>query len=229
MWKQFSALLRGQTHEAGERVADRHALVILRQQIRDSAAAVAAARRAVAIATAQNQAEAAGRTRLAARIEDLEARAIAALERGEAALAREAAEAIALLEAERAASEAAESGFAFEIERLRRVVTTSETRLRDLERGQRIAAAADHARRIREGVPGTALSTLGDAEATLSRLRARQSQAEAANAALDEMEGCGDPAELARRLAAAGCGAPVAGSAEAVLERLAKRVNGAAL
>ena len=55
MLKQFFALMRGHSHEAAEAMVDRNALVILRQQIRDCADAIAAARRAVAIAIAQNE------------------------------------------------------------------------------------------------------------------------------------------------------------------------------
>ena len=77
MLKQLFALVRGHTHEAAQEVVDRNALIILRQQIRDCADAIAAARRAVAIAIAQNEQEVAQYNRLVARIEDLETRAIA--------------------------------------------------------------------------------------------------------------------------------------------------------
>ena len=133
-----------------------------------------------------------------------------------------------MLEAERAASEESGKNFAAEIERLKRVVSGAEVRLRELQRGQRTAAAAEHTRHLREGIPGGSLSTLRDAEETLARLRERQKQVDAAASALDEAESAGDPAALSRRLAAAGCGAPLRNSAEAVLERLAKRASPAA-
>ncbi|WP_442579004.1 PspA/IM30 family protein [Mesorhizobium sp. ASY16-5R] len=228
MWKQLFALARGTTHEAGQNIVDRNALIILRQQIRDCAEAIAAARKAIAIAVAQNEQEAQQYGKLVARIENLESRTVAALDQGRNELAREAAEAIGLLEAERTASEEAQKNFGSEIARLKRIVTASEVRLRDLQRGQRIASAADKTQRLRETGPGTALSSLRDAEETLSRLRARQTQIDAAANALDGMEQFGDPAMLTEKLAAAGCGAPLRTSADAVLERLAKRMNGAA-
>ena len=77
MLKQLFALVRGRAHEAAEEVVDRNALIILRQQIRDCADAIAAARRAVAIAIAQNEQEVAQYKKLVARIDDLETRAIA--------------------------------------------------------------------------------------------------------------------------------------------------------
>jgi len=109
MLKQIFALVRGHGNDAGEALVERNAMIILRQQIRDCATAVAAARRAVAIAIAQNEQEASQSVRLAARIADLEARTVIALQKGETGLARDAAETIATLEAEAACSAEARS------------------------------------------------------------------------------------------------------------------------
>lgn len=225
MLKQFFALVRGRSYEAAEAVVDSNALVILRQQIRDCADAIAAARRAVAIAIAQNEQEVAQFKKLVVRIDDLEKRTIAAIEQGQNELAREAAETIAMLEAERDASSEAQKSFSTEIERLKRIIRVSEMRLRELQRGQRIVAAVDSTQRLRESAPGSSLSALKDAEETLLRLRTRQKQIDATAAAMAEMEQSGDPAAVSEKLAAAGCGAPLRSSADAVLERLAKTMT----
>ena len=225
MLKQFFALVRGRSYEAAEAVVDHNALVILRQQIRDCADAIAAARRAVAIAIAQNEQEVAQFKKLVVRIDDLEKRTIAAIEQGQNELAREAAETIAMLEAERDASSEAQKSFSTEIERLKRIIRVSEMRLRELQRGQRIVAAVDSTQRLRESAPGSSLSALKDAEETLLRLRTRQKQIDATAAAMAEMEQSGDPAAVSEKLAAAGCGAPLRSSADAVLERLAKTMT----
>lgn len=224
MLKQFFALVRGRSYEAAETVVDRNALVILRQQIRDCADAIAAARRAVAIAIAQNEQEVVQFKKLVVRIDDLEKRTIAAIEQGQNELAREAAETIAMLEAERDASSEAQKSFSTEIERLKRIIRVSEMRLRELQRGQRIVAAVDSTQRLRESAPGSSLSALKDAEETLLRLRTRQKQIDATAAAMAEMEQSGDPAAVSEKLAAAGCGAPLRSSADDVLERLAARM-----
>jgi len=224
MLKQFFALVRGHSHEAAEAMVDRNAMVILRQQIRDCADAIAAARRAVAVAIAQNEQEVVQFRKLVARIEDLEKRTIAAIEQSQNELAREAAETIAMLEAERDASSEAQKSFGTEIERLKRIIRVSEMRLRELQRGQRIVAAVDTTQRLRETAPGSSLSALKDAEETLLRLRTRQKQIDATAAAMAEMEQAGDPAALSEKLAAAGCGAPLRSSADAVLERLAAKM-----
>jgi len=225
MLKQFFALVRGRSYEAAETVVDRNALVILRQQIRDCADAIAAARRAVAIAIAQNEQEVVQFKKLVVRIDDLEKRTIAAIEQGQNELAREAAETIAMLEAERDASSEAQKSFSTEIERLKRIIRVSEMRLRELQRGQRIVAAVDSTQRLRESAPGSSLSALKDAEETLLRLRTRQKQIDATAAAMAEMEQSGDPAAVSEKLAAAGCGAPLGTSADAVLERLTKTMT----
>ena len=225
MFKQLLALMRGRTYDATEAFVDANAITILRQQIRDCAEVVAAARKAVAVAIAQNEQEIAQTRKLIERIDDLEARTVSALEQGKADLAREAAESIALMDAERTASEQAQRNFAVEIERLKRIVRASEMRLRELQRGQRLAVATDRTQRLRETAPASSLSALRDAEETLSRLRARQTQIDATALAMAEMEQSGDPAALADKLAAAGCGAPTTTTADAVLERLRQRMQ----
>ena len=223
MFKSMFALIRGTSHEAAQGVFDRNAMVILRQQIRDSADAVSSAKKAVAIAIAQNEQERRQHSKLVARIEDLETRTISALETGEDALAQEAAEAIAILEAERDASTQAQERFTTEIERLKKVVLQAEARLRDLKRGQRIADATDKTQRLRQSAPNSGLSALQDAESTLTRLRERQMEMDAATHALDEMADESNPEAIAQRLSEAGCGAPITSTADQVLARLQKK------
>lgn len=228
MFKQFVALVRGRAYDAAETALDGGALTILRQQIRDCAAAVSRARRAVAIAIAQNEQEIAQCKRLVSRIEDLEGRTMVALEQDKHDLAREAAETISLLESERDASLAAQSSFTGEIERLKRAVRASEMRLRGLERGQRVASAVEQTQRLRETAPSSGLSALKDAEQTLERLRLRQKQMDAAAAAIAEMDLSANPEAMSERLAEAGCGAPLKSGADDVLKRLTEKLKTAA-
>src|SRR3712207_483508 len=120
--KMFVTLLRGRAAEAAEAVADHNALPLLDQQIRDAAAALGRARRALALAMAQEAQEAPRLDEAAKRIADLENRARQALAAGREDLAREAAEAIAGLEAEQAARRTAQGIFPAEAARLRRIV-----------------------------------------------------------------------------------------------------------
>src|ERR1043165_5843535 len=98
MLKTIVTLVRGAAFRAEEELSDRSALLILDQQIRDSAAGIERAKRALAIAIAQDEAEGKRLETTLARIADLEERAVAALSGGGDELAAEAAEAIAVME-----------------------------------------------------------------------------------------------------------------------------------
>ena len=82
MLKSLLTLVRGTANDAAEATIDHKALVILDQQIRDCGAAVNMARKALAIAIAQERQEQGRLEKLAARIGDLEARATQSAQRG---------------------------------------------------------------------------------------------------------------------------------------------------
>ncbi|MBY4591743.1 MULTISPECIES: PspA/IM30 family protein [Rhizobium] len=228
MFKLISILLRGRAHDAEQAFADRNAVPLLAQQIRDAAQSIQSARRSVAVAIAQNEQERVQHAAIVARIADLENRASAALAKGNEALAREAAEAIAYLEAERDASEKAQGQFTSSIDKLKAIVRASEARLQELQRGERLARATQEAQKLDVVVAGPGLATLDDAEETLARLRLRQSQNELTAAALKDTEGAIRPAGIIEKLANAGCGAPLRSSADDVLARLKSRITPAA-
>lgn len=228
MFKLISILLRGRAHDAEQAFADRNAVPLLAQQIRDAAQSIQSARRSVAVAIAQNEQEKVQHGTIVARIDDLENRASAALAKGNEGLAREAAEAIAYLEAERDASEKAQAQFTTSIDKLKGIVRASEARLQELQRGERLARATQEAQKLDVVVAGPGFATLDDAEETLARLRLRQSQNEMTAAALKDMEGAIRPAGIIEKLANAGCGAPLRSSADDVLARLRSRINPAA-
>ncbi|MBX5087499.1 PspA/IM30 family protein [Rhizobium lentis] len=228
MFKLISTLLRGRAHDAEQAFADRHAVPLLAQQIRDAAQSIQTARRSVAVAIAQNEQEKAQHQTILARIADLETRATAALTKGNEGLAREAAEAIAFLEAERDASEQAQSQFTTGIAKLKGIVRDAEARLQALQRGERLARATQEAQKLDIAVAGPGLATLDEAEETLARLRLRQSQNDLTAAALKEMESATRPAGIIEKLANAGCGAPLSSSADEVLARLKSRITPAA-
>ena len=149
MFKHIMTLLRGQAQQAEDAFADRNALPILNQQIRDAARGLEAARRALAAAMAQARMEKENTARLSARKLDLEGRALTALQSGREDLATEAATTLAALEDDLANAERAEAEYAQGIDKLSRVVKAGETRLTDLERGERLAVARDRAQRLR--------------------------------------------------------------------------------
>ncbi|WP_316214261.1 PspA/IM30 family protein [Bradyrhizobium sp. SZCCHNR2032] len=227
MFKTVLTLFRGSAAVVEDELQDRTALVLLDQQMRDAAAALDRSKRALAIAIAQDQQEGRRLEAVQGRIADLEIRATAALDGGREDLAREAAQAIANLEAERDAASTARALFAAETVRLKRHVANAEARINELDRGRRIARAAEAVRALRRGGIEAARPyecTLPEAEATLKRLRERQLEAQAADEALMELDVATAPLSVAEKLAAQGFGPRIKSTADDVLARLrAKR------
>jgi phage shock protein A len=225
MMKTLITLVRGRTAVIAEELGDQNALVILDQQMRDAAGALERAKKGLAVAIAQEGQEEQRLDATHARIADLETRAVAAIEAGRQDLAIEAAEAIATLEAERDASAAARTLFAAEIAKLKSHVLQQQMRFSQLERGRRIARAAEAVRVARRGRIEDAplfAGTLAEAEATLARLREHQVEADTAEA-VDAATG---PSAVAEKLSAEGFGPRLKPNAADVLARLRERATG---
>ena len=227
MFKTVLTIFRGTVAAADEELQDRTALLVLDQQMRDAAAAVERSKRSLALAIAGDQQEGRRLEATNARIADLEVRATAALEGSREDLAREAAQAIANLEADRDAAMTARTLFASEITRLKRHVASAEARITELDRGRRLARASEAVRSLRRsGIEAVRPyeSTLPEAEATLKRLRERQIEAQAADDALFEIDTASGPLATAEKLAEQGFGPRIKSTADDVLARLnAKR------
>jgi phage shock protein A len=228
MFKTVLTLFRGSVAAAGEELEDRSAL-FLDQQMRDAAAAVERSKRTLALAIAGDQQEGRRLDATNARIADLEVRATAAIDGGREDLAREAAQAIANLEADRDAAMTARTLFASEITRMKRQVAGAEARITELDRGRRIARASEAVRAMRRGGVEAAMpyeSTLPEAENTLKRLRERQMEAQAADEAFSELDAASGPLATAEKLAEQGFGPRLKSTADDVLARLnAKRTQ----
>ena len=226
MFKTVLTIFRGSVAAADEELQDRTALLVLDQQMRDAAAAVERSKRSLALAIAGDQQEGRRLEATNARISDLEIRASAALEGGREDLAREAAQAIANLEADRDAAMTARTLFASEIARLKRHVANAEARITELDRGRRLARASEAVRSLRRSGIEAARpyeSTLPEAEATLKRLRERQMEAQAADDALFEIDAASGPLTTAEKLAEQGFGPRMKSTADDVLARLKTR------
>jgi phage shock protein A len=216
MFKQLVTLLRGKSHDAAEALPARNALVILDQQLRDAGAAIRAARRALAMAIAEDQQEAARIAATGSRIAGLEDRTRAALAGGREDLALQAAETIAELEMDRDAAAQAQHTLRAETGRLRAMVHQAERRFAELQRGRRAV-------RLGNATSANPLSSmdssaLNDAEATLAALQTRQITQANAEAALRELSPA--PGQMEDRLAQAGFGPATRPTAAAVLARL---------
>lgn len=220
MLKTILTLLRGRAATAAERLADENALAILDQQMREASAGYERARRSLALASAQSEREDARLAGIVRQIGDLETRVAQALDAGAETAALEGAEAIATLEADRDASREAQSSFKAEAARLQAAVQRLAQRLADLERGRRIARAADAVSRTRVITDAGMQASVADAEATLTRLRERQSLDQAEAEALETNDPASQPGRVAEKLAEAGFGPRLKPCAADVLARL---------
>jgi phage shock protein A len=220
MFKQIVTMVRGKANDAAEAAIDNNALSLLRQQVRDCAQALNVARRSASLAIAQHDQEARQLNKLVEQVARLEARAVDAIRENRLDLAHETASAIARMEQERDAATIAQLEFSMEIDKLKATVREGERRLRELERGQRLAATAQNALRLRQSKPTLGLAALSDAEQTLARLRDRQTQEEVAEAALADLQIAWCPDGLEQRLIEAGCGPETINRADQIMARL---------
>ncbi len=172
------------------------------------------ARRALAVAMAEEVREADRCANLKAKLADLETRAVAALRAGREDLAAQAAEAIAAMATEIGASERASHRFAAEVSLARREVDAQRRRLSELDRGHRLARIGD-ALSATAHSSGSGVDSFADAEAALAQVVAENQDARFVRAEM------APPAELLiERMSDAGFGEPVHVRASDVLARL---------
>jgi phage shock protein A len=173
-----------------------------------------AARRALAVAIAEEERETRRRDLLAGKLSNLEQRAVAALQAGREDLLGDAAEVIAAVETEVTASTEASVRFAAEVALARREVDAQRRRLADLDRGRRLA---------RVGValntaPREGFDALTEAESALASVEAANHDARAIR------EELAPPTDrLIEQMADHGFGPPTRVRAADVLERLRAR------
>ncbi len=223
MLRHLLTLFRGQTADASQAFLDANAISLLRQQLREAASGVQKTRKAVAVVMAYAEREKNALAAIEEQIADLENRTRDAMEKGEDAIALEAATAIANLEAERDATQRAITTYTSEIVQLRQTLAQNEALLSELKRGQRIAEATSKTQQLRGDAPSWTQSDLADASETLKRLQERQQHNDATMEAMAELSASTSADALSDRMAAAGFGAPKKTAASDVLERLKKK------
>jgi phage shock protein A len=187
MFKVLIARIRGKACMGGkawQNVAadERHPLIVLDRQRIDAEGRVDLARRHLAVTDAARQAEAGRLAAADRRIAALEHRAVQALAEGRAPVARQSAEMIARLSADRVWTLAVVRASDAEAGRLTRNLATAEAHLARVLRAGRIVRAEEVVRQLREstarrrGFDAMPDAPLAEAEATLARLRARQAE-----------------------------------------------------
>ena len=172
------------------------------------------ARRALAIALAEEAREAERRTALVAKVGDLEKRAIEVIGAGRDDLALEIAQAIAAMSTDINASEQAAARFSAEVALARREVDAQRRRLSDLDRGRRLARIGTALNGVAPG-SDSGLDSLTEAEEALAQVVAENHNSRFVRGEM------APPAErLIERLSDAGFGEPLQVRAIDVLARL---------
>jgi phage shock protein A len=186
----------------------------LDRSVAAAASSHVAARRALAVAVAEETREVSRREVLTVKAGDIESRAVQAIRAGRDDLALAASETIAALRTEIEASERASSRFAAEVALARREVDSQRRRLADLDRGRRLA-------RVGSALNGAASFThpgrdhLAEAETALAQINADNADARAIR---EEMAPPAD--RLIERLSEDGFGHPISVRPADVMARL---------
>jgi phage shock protein A len=184
----------------------------LDRSIAAAASAHAAARRALAVAVAEETREIERCRSMIMKVTDLEDRAVQAIRAGRDDLALSASEAIAAIHSEIEASEQASSRFAAEVAVARGEVNAQRRRLLDLDRGRRLASIG---RALNSITPNAGLDRLAEAEDALARINVDNANARAVR---EEMAPSSE--RLTEVMANEGFGRPVTIRAADVMARL---------
>ena len=221
MLKLLQILARGNAARATEDLYDRNALLILDQQIRETRAALERSRRALALAIAGDQSEARRHAEIDARSADLETRAdrraLGGPRRPRRGSRRCPRRTRSRARGDRGGARPLRGGD----RPPPRHGLDATRRQAELERGRRVAGAAEAARRLSARTGRGDTATLSEAEATLARLRRLQAEADDTEAALADLDG----ADIAARLEREGFGARGRPTGGDVLERLRRKAG----
>ena len=221
IWKKLLTAIRGGATEVGEAMVDTQALRILDQEIRDAESALAQARQELVRIMGQHKVAIQKCDEMAAKIADLESKAMKALDTGREDLATEVAEAIAHLSTQHDAEQQLATEFASSVDNMRQSISKAEQQICELRHQADIVKARDSVQKAQSKAQSAATGAqgnVGNAASTLERLMERQQQ-QAQFEAQEALESERTGSDLEQKLRDAGI-TPQANSASAVLERL---------
>ena len=225
IWSKLFTALRGGANEVGEAIADQQALRILDQEIRDADSALSNARRELVTIMAKHKLSADRVSEYEAKIGDLEAKAVSALNAGREDLALEVAEAISTLTNDLGVEKKQTDEFGTYADNMRKDINKAEARIKSLRQQVDMAKARESVQKAQVSASiasGGANGKLETAVNTLNRLQAKQDQRAAEMEAQEQLADSSNGNDLERRLREANI-VPDQGSANAILERLKKQ------
>lgn len=221
MFAMVKTLVTGAGARAEDTLRDHFAVDLLEQKIRESEAALGAAKETLAALIIRERNERRALEAVKSRIADLEERTRQALAAQKHSLAQDAAQAIAELENEAAVREATVAKLSERVARMRLSVEKTHRRIVDLKQGSIQARAIDaeaRAQRKMNRAVGTNTS-MREAQDLLDRILERDDPFEEAGV-LDEIDAGLNHVAIRDRMAAVGLGEKTKSTADDVLERL---------
>ncbi|TWI52566.1 phage shock protein A (PspA) family protein [Pseudomonas duriflava] len=227
IWKKVVTAFRGGASEVGEAIVDKNAIRILDQEVRDAEAALLRARNGLVEIKAKHKLSLQRLDAFNSDIQNWEGKAMAALNKGEEALATECANKVAEIEAQRNQEQALADQFSKQVEVLHGQVLKAEAQIKGLKQQIEMAKARETVQKARvatAAATGGANGALETAVDSLARIKARQDEQDARLEAAEELAGAAKGGDLERRLQDAGIGSQ-AGSGADVLARLKAKQN----
>lgn len=222
VWSKMITALRGGLNEAGEVVVDSQALRILDQEVRDAAEELKRSKDSLAAIIARQKVSEERASKIGDEIGEHEGYAVAALEKGDEALALEVAEKIAALEARRDTEQAAGEGYEASANQLREAIADAERDIQRMKQQIDTVKATDSVQKAQAAVSerhSGSDSKLRTAMESLERIKERQELRSAQMNAAREIAAENGDASLSTKLEAAGI-TKHSTSAKEVLERL---------
>lgn len=217
--------LRGGATEVGEAVVDANAIRIYRQELVDARDHLTKAKQSLTEVMAEEMRTGREVQRLEKAIAEHEGYAVAALDKGDEALATEVAERIAELEQELASQREARDNFATQSRNLKTQIQSIERTIHAHERELSIVQTTDSVQKATRSIGnhfGHGNSRLYSARESLDRIKQRQQRDHDRMQAAKELEESGPGAQLEEKLRQAGI-AKSQSDANDVLARLRKK------
>lgn len=221
MFAMIKTLVTGANARAEDNLRNHFAVDLLEQKIRESDAALSAAKQTLAALIMRERNEQRQLDGVVAQIADLEERTKKALKVGEDALAHDAALAIAELENEREIRHKTVKQLSAKVNRMRLTLDRTHRRIIDLKQGMVQARAIDAEGKAQKSINKTIgkNTSMREAEDLLSTIMNRDDAFEEAEV-LNEIDGDLNHTNVRDRMAARGLGDKTKSTAESVLERL---------
>jgi phage shock protein A len=207
--KKMMTLLRGSVREIGESVVDANATRIYEQEILDAKQSIVQAKEELAGVMAKEMQSARALERVQSDIARYEGLAVEALDKAQESLAEEVAGKIAALEVELQTQSQAHAAYAVQVTKLKDLIKTAETRIREHEREIGVAKTTESVYRATQSISesiGQGGNKLVSARESLERIKARHEDLADRMTAAEQLDNEFGHGALEKKLATAGIG-----------------------